>query len=258
MMKGLFGYESAFREYTKACIEDFIKDKIQYAEIRPNFPSNILRCDNGTDTIDNRGMMRIIIEEVGRYTREIPFFKGLQVIYCCPRSFSNERVLDSMNECIDLEQEFPGLMCGMFPDERFMHYANEVIGYDLVGSEDRGRPLRDFVPQFLWFQKRCQELNLKIPFMFHAGETLDTGTSTDLNLLDAVLLNSKRIGHGFALTKHPEVLEMVKEKNICIELCPISNEILHLTSTIKGHAVPDLLARGVHCTVNSDNGTFYR
>jgi adenosine deaminase CECR1 len=127
-----------------------------------------------------------------------------------------------------------------------------------VGSEDRGHPLKKFLPELLWFQSECTQKNLTIPFLFHAGETLDTGTTTDQNLIDAVLLNSKRIGHGFALSRHPEVLEMIKSRGICLETCPISNEILHLTSTIKGHVLPDLLARNVHCTVNSDNGTFYR
>lgn len=99
---------------------------------------------------------------------------------------------------------------------------------------------------------------LDIPFLFHAGETLDTGTSTDCNLIDAVALNSRRIGHGFALPKHPQTMQLIKEKGIALEICPISNEILHLCPTIRGHTLPILLANNVHCTINSDNGTFYR
>lgn len=131
-------------------------------------------------------------------------------------------------------------------------------GYDLVGSEDRGRPLKFFAEQFIWFRKECAREQLDIPFLFHAGETLYTGTDVDENLVDAVLLGSKRIGHGFALPRHPHLLELVKRKGICLESCPISNEVLHLCPTIQGHSLPELLARGVHCTVNSDNGTFYR
>ena len=51
------------------------------------------------------------------------------------------------------------------------------------------------------------------------------GTHVDLNLVDAVLLNTTRIGHGFAITKHPQVMKQVLEKDIAIEVCPISNQV---------------------------------
>jgi adenosine deaminase CECR1 len=102
--------------------------------------------------------------------------------------------------------------------------------------------------------------------MFHAGETLlDTGGSSDpqnSNLYDAVALNSKRIGHGFALMKHPHLVEKFRRtkesKGICIELCPISNELLHLCRNIKEHPYPELLAAGIPCCVNSDNPSLFR
>lgn len=105
-------------------------------------------------------------------------------------------------------------------------------------------------------------LRIEIPFMFHAGETLlDTGgsrTPANSNLFDALLLNSKRIGHGFSLVKHPELSAKFREKKICIELCPTSNELLHLCRNIKEHPYPELLALGIPCTVNSDNPSLFR
>ena len=67
-------------------------------------------------------------------------------------------------------------------------------GFDLVGEESKGRPLRDFIPQFLDFKKNCKKAKVDIPFLFHCGETLDIGMDTDGNLIDALLLGSKRIG----------------------------------------------------------------
>jgi adenosine deaminase CECR1 len=109
-------------------------------------------------------------------------------------------------------------------------------------------------------------LELDIPFLFHAGESLlDTGGSGDpnnSNLYDAVVLKSKRIGHGFALMKHPHLVEQFrktdKSPGICVELCPISNELLHLCRNIKEHPFPELLAAGIPCTVNSDNPSLFR
>lgn len=136
-------------------------------------------------------------------------------------------------------------------------HANKV-GFDLVGEEAKGQPLKNFVAELLEFQKLCREENLEIPFLFHCGETLDMGTDTDANLVDALLLNSKRIGHGFALAKHPYIMQHMKERDICLEVCPISNEILGLTPRASGHSMYQLLANNVHCTVNSDNGTLFR
>ena len=51
------------------------------------------------------------------------------------------------------------------------------------------------------------------------------GTKVDENLVDAVLLNTSRIGHGYALPKHPQVMSIVKTKDIAIEVNPISNQV---------------------------------
>jgi adenosine deaminase CECR1 len=97
--------------------------------------------------------------------------------------------------------------------------------------------------------------------MLHAGETLlDTGGSSkpkNSNLYDALLLNTKRIGHGFALLKHPHLVEEYKKKDICIELCPISNELLHLCGNVREHPYPQLLASDLHCTMNTDNPNLF-
>lgn len=121
-----------------------------------------------------------------------------------------------------------------------------------------GQQLRDFVPEFLDFQKSCRDEKVDIPFLFHCGETLGVGDKVDGNLYDAILLNSKRIGHGYSIAHHPHLMEIFKEKNIAVEACPISNEILGLTSIIAGHHLPILLANNVPCTINSDNATFYK
>ena len=48
---------------------------------------------------------------------------------------------------------------------------------------------------------------------------------TDENLIDAIMLNTTRIGHGYAIVKHPGLKKMIKEKDIALEICPISNQV---------------------------------
>lgn len=116
-MKGLFNYETAYRQYTRQCLEDFMRDNIQYAEIRPTFmKSNRLYKDDGTARIDNRGIMSIIIEEVTRFQHDVAskggYFGGLKVIYTAPRSMSPEEVRQSLEECLRFKQEWPQWIAG--------------------------------------------------------------------------------------------------------------------------------------------------
>ncbi len=119
MMKGLFNYETAFREYTKAFLYSLIDDNIQYAEIRPNFMNtNQLWTDDGTKKIDNVGIMNIIIDVYQEFQVEIThanprrYFGGLKVIYCTPRSFSKEEVGKSLKECLQFKLKWPELIAG--------------------------------------------------------------------------------------------------------------------------------------------------
>ena len=70
------------------------------------------------------------------------------------------------------------------------------------------------------------------------------GQATDFNLFDAILLNATRIGHGYAITKHPAAKKMAIEKNIAIELCPISNQVLKLVEDLRNHPVVELIQDG--------------
>ncbi|CAN8098475.1 unnamed protein product [Discula destructiva] len=242
MMKGLFNYETAYRTYTRECLKDFVADNIQYAEIRPNFmDTNQVWKDDGSSKVDNVGIMNMIIEEVEKFQKEVKDFGGLKIIYCCPRSYPKDKVANGLRECLEFKKK----------------WGKWIAGFDLVGEESKGKPLKFFVHEFLEFQKSCAEANVEIPFLFHCGETIDTGSETDDNLLDALLLKSKRIGHGFALARHPYIMERMKKEGVCLEVCPISNEILGLTPRVDGHAMYNLLANNVHCTVNSDNGTLF-
>lgn len=68
-------------------------------------------------------------------------------------------------------------------------YPDLIVGFDLVGQEDSGEPLLNFAEKLL-------ELGDETKFYFHAGETNWYGLPVDENLIDAVLLKSRRIGHG--------------------------------------------------------------
>lgn len=112
------------------------------------------------------------------------------------------------------------------PSELITHYQQSFVGFDIAGHEDVLHPLSYYLKELLAFKERQKEAGLDIPFLFHAGETLGDGTEADMNLYDAILLGTKRIGHGFSITKHPKLLQLCRERGIAIEICPISYVLL--------------------------------
>jgi adenosine deaminase CECR1 len=93
-----------------------------------------------------------------------------------------------------------------------------------------------------------------MPTYFHAGET---NNRHSVNLHDSILLGTKRIGHGFQLQCFPHLQELCKQKDICLEVCPLSNVILGYNQDIRNHPINVLLAKGVQVCINSDDPTFF-
>ncbi|KAK4952671.1 hypothetical protein LTR10_009477 [Elasticomyces elasticus] len=251
--KGLVNYESVYRWYIGTAIDSMIRDRVMYAELRPMLLDKSIPSDDGLRQLDHKAQMTIICEEVQRKRDSLekqgeldkfPF--GLKIIYCTPRSILKARMQSELEDCLKLKLQFPDLICG----------------FDLVGAEDRPNSIGFYADLLVGFAETCKSLQISIPFMFHAGESLlDTGGSfnpDNSNLYDALLLNCKRIGHGYALLKHPLLIERYKKQDICLELCPISNELLHLCGNVREHPFPALLAAGLHCTLNADNPGLYR
>jgi len=137
--------------------------------------------------------------------------------------------------------------------QRKLNYPEVFSGYDLVAQEDLGRPLSDLAPELIWFQEQTQAHNISLPFFFHAGETLGDGNSTDSNLFDAILFDTRRIGHGFSLYKHPKLVEEVIENRIMVEVCPISSEVLRLATDALHHPIPAMIAHGVATSISNDD-----
>lgn len=263
-MKGLFAYDTAYRNYTRACIRSFVEDNIQYAEVRPNFMKNnsVKYVRRPSDTMDNFAIMEMIQQELSITMDEIKnennYFGGMKVIYCTPRVFGNNLIEGALNECVEMKKQYPELLCGKLSRPGISVKSTNTVGFDLVGEEEAGNELRTFSKEFIEFQQKCAKEGFEIPFLFHCGETLQNGGKVDGNLYDAILLNAKRIGHGYGLARHPLILDIFKKRGMAIEACPISNEVLGLTNSAAGHHLHQFLAHGVPCTLNSDNGTLYR
>ena len=244
VIAGLIGYEPTLKAYTKELLRSHARDGISYTETRINFLTEFMVRQDGTPDLNHEEWVRIFIQAVNEVKAEITdgSFVDAKIIYTTVRFIDNDKLRWYLEDCISLKKKFP----------------EWIVGFDLVGHEDPLVPLKVYIPELLRFQQRCRQEHVSIPFVFHAGETLEDGGDADLNLYDAVLLGTKRIGHGVSLARHPLLTQLVKERDICIEICPISNQILGYTASICSH--PSLLAllnRNVPVALSSDDPSIF-
>jgi aminodeoxyfutalosine deaminase len=117
-----------------------------------------------------------------------------------------------------------------------------VIGLGLGGYEVEGPP---YLFQDAFAAARAAGLHA----VAHAGET--TGPETIRATLE--LLQAERIGHGVSAAQDPALVAHLVERQIPLEVCPVSNLRTRVVPTPEAHPIRDLDAAGVLVTVNSDD-----
>ena len=72
------------------------------------------------------------------------------------------------------------------------------------------------------------------------------------------LLGAARIGHGLALIKHPRLMQIVKERGIAVEVCPISNQLLGYVSDLRNHPAVHYINAGLPVVLSTDDPAIFR
>ena len=121
-----------------------------------------------------------------------------------------------------------------------------VVGVGL-GGDERNFPARDF--QAAYAKASAAGLRRTV----HAGEAAGPES-----IVDAVeLLGAERIGHGIAAHGNPEVLALLRDKNVTIDACPTSNAFTAALARDQPHPLREFLDAGVAVTLNSDDPSFF-
>jgi adenosine deaminase len=112
-----------------------------------------------------------------------------------------------------------------------------------LGGNERGFPANLFVDTF----ERALEAGL--PRVPHAGE--NEGPASVRGALD--LLHADRIGHGVRCIEDPTLVDLLRERQIPLEICPTSNIRLGVYADYASHPLRRLWDAGLPITVNSDD-----
>ena len=235
---GFVGYEPLLRTWYRNLLPGLVDDQLSWVEIR-NGGSRLVPEGAEDPDPDLDFFWRVTVEEIERFqaSEKGKDFWGVRFIWSDLRRLDRDVILQNMVYALERKLAFPDL----------------IAGYDLVQQEDLRHPLVELLPELIFLQEQASALNLTLPFFFHAGETLGDGNSTDHNLFDAIMLDTRRIGHGFSLYKHPQLLKDVAEKRVLVEVCPISSEVLRLATDILHHPIYAMISHGVPTAISNDD-----
>jgi len=119
---------------------------------------------------------------------------------------------------------------------------NNLSGIDLHGLETL--PLGDWTPK-LWRKAALNGRTLKA----HAGEF-----GPAANVREAIeVLNVRRIQHGVLAIEDESVIDLLKEVDATLDLCPISNLKLQVIPRMEDHPVRRFFDEGIRCTLSTDD-----
>ena len=127
-----------------------------------------------------------------------------------------------------------------------INHKDKIIGVGLDSSE-KGNPPKKF--------KRLFEEAIKEGFLTvaHAGEEGPPEYIWDsLNMLKV-----KRIDHGVQCLKDDKLVKNLKENNIPLTVCPLSNIKLCVFDKLENHNLKKMLDKGLRVMVNSDDPAYF-
>ncbi len=121
-------------------------------------------------------------------------------------------------------------------------FGEGIIAFGLGGPEV-GNPPEKFKAAF----DKTRAAGL--PSVPHAGETV--GPESVWGALR--VLHADRIGHGVRCLEDPALVEILRARQIPLEVSPTSNVCLKVVPDLASHPLPRLLDAGLYVTLNSDD-----
>ena len=120
-------------------------------------------------------------------------------------------------------------------------FKQEIIGIGLDSSE-RDHPPRKFADVFQFARQEGFRI------VAHAGE--DGPAENIWQALDVLI--AERIDHGISCLSDDTLVKRLRMEKVPLTVCPLSNVKMRVFETMANHNIRQLLAAGLHVTINSD------
>ncbi|XP_017003537.2 adenosine deaminase 2 [Drosophila takahashii] len=231
LIHGLITFRPNWSEFIFSMLSDFYADGVQYVELRSSLPI-MYDLDGNNSTILETAESIVSVSNIFKNTYKD--FIGIKLIYSPSRDFN------------DMEDYLANARLLK------LHHPNFFAGFDLnTFGDECNLPVLGKSTELL-------KIGKDIDFYFHAGESrCPDSLRPDANLIDALLLGSKRIGNSVNLPFHPEIMRAMKNLKMAVEICPLSNHYLQFFNDFRQHPAAYLIAAGFPIVIGSDYPCFW-
>ncbi|XP_055900360.1 adenosine deaminase AGSA-like isoform X1 [Biomphalaria glabrata] len=230
----LLYYIPIFKDLLWQTMIEFREANVQFIEVRVTY---FWLYDLNGKVYDREYCVKLVKEVSDKFVQHFPDFSGMKIIFSGIRFQNVTTILNEIKDVMALHKKYPDVMAG----------------YDLSGNEALYNPFSYYSEALLYPSQ--QDPPYHLPYFLHAGETNWQGTETGYNLIDALLLNATRVGHAYALSKHPHLMKLYKERDIPLEVQPLSNQVLRLVSDFRNHPMASLIASNYSIVISCDDRT---
>lgn len=175
--------------------------------------------------------------------------------------FEDEAILDVIEAAMLAGQEKYGCVVKLIPDiarmvpetqDRVLEFVLKgkkrelFIGLGLGGLEN-GFPPGLFIESF----EEARRAGLRT--VAHAGEA--AGPESIWGAIEE--LKVERIGHGVRCIEDPALVEMLRLRQVPLEVCPVSNYRLGIVKQGEMHPIREMFDAGLNCCINSDDPAMF-
>ncbi|HET8586453.1 MAG TPA: adenosine deaminase [Candidatus Limnocylindria bacterium] len=122
-------------------------------------------------------------------------------------------------------------------------FGPPVVGFDLAGPE-----LAYPAPPHAAAFRAAEAAGLGLTA--HAGEVAGAQ-----RIREAIDLGVTRIAHGVTAASDPEIVALLREREVTLDLCPTSNVQAGIVPDLSHHPLADLFRAGVSVTISTDDRT---
>ena len=216
LLKRFYTTREAVKRVAYEAVIDAAADNVRYLELRFN-PAALAHAQN----FPLHEVAEWVIEAVNQAHAET----GIQVRLLCTAV---------RHDSYDLAQQVI--------EVAIAYRDRGIVGVDLAGDEVHYSAM-PFAPLFRSAAKHGLGITI------HAGEA-----GGAVNVREAVeLLGAQRIGHGIHAIEDSYVVQLLRRRNVTLEVCPTSNLQTGVVDNFGLHPLRDLYVLGVNVTINTDD-----